>query len=249
MIDDASVAVVVPAHDEEHWLGAVLDTMPGFVDRVIVVDDGSRDGTPRVVAARQRVSADRAALALTLLRNPRRCGVGAAIARGYREACRQGASVIAVMAGDGQMHPDDLLDVVEPVVAGRADYAKGNRLGHEEVSRVMPLARRFGSRLLSKLTSAAAGVPVDDSQCGYTAVSARALAQIDLSGLWTGYGYPNDLIGALARAGARIRDVEVRPVYRGERSGLRPWHALTISYIVARVAWRRLARHRELTGG
>lgn len=242
MIGDVVVAVVVPAHNEDGWLGEVLDTMPEFVDRVIVVDDGSRDGTAEQVVRRQAAGTG---VSLTLLRHRQRRGVGAAIASGYREALRQGAAAIAVMAGDGQMHPDDLLDVVRPVAEGRAAYVKGNRLRHRLVRQRMPWSRRIGSWVLSVLTGVAAGVAVTDSQCGYTAISAQALAELDLDRLWPGFGYPNDLIGALARMGARMDEVEVRPVYRGQQSGLRPWHALTIGFVIARVAWRRMVRRRD----
>ena len=65
------------------------------------------------------------------------------------------------------------------------------------------------------------GVPaLSDAQCGFTAVAAAALPALDLDARWPGYGYPNDLLGAVARAGLRLREVTVRPVYRGEASGL-----------------------------
>lgn len=241
MIEGAVVAVVVPAYNEQRWLGEVLDTMPDFVDRIVVVDDGSVDGTAQVVEQRRQLTAP-SGERIALLRHPRNQGVGAAIVRGYEHACRGGAQVVAVMAGDGQMHPDDLLAVVQPVARGDADYAKGDRLHHPQVRRVMPTARYLVSWLLSWLTSRASGVAVCDSQCGYTAASARALSRLDLDGLWAGFGYPNDLIGAFARSGARVADVPVRPVYRGEQSGLRPWHGVTIGFLLARVAWRRRVR-------
>jgi glycosyltransferase involved in cell wall biosynthesis len=239
LIDGLSVAVVVPAHDVEQWLGEVLDTMPSFVDHVVVVDDGSRDGTAAIPASRQ-ASEHGSGRHVTVLRHPRRQGVGAAIAAGYRQACALGAEVVGVMAGDGQMHPDDLARVLEPVVAGHAAYVKGNRLAHPRVWALMPPSRLLGSLLFSWLTSLAAGVRVRDSQCGFTAVSAHALAQLELDRLWPSFGYPNDLIGALATRGLRIAEVPVRPVYRGEPSGLRPWHGLTIGFVIGRVAARRL---------
>ena len=104
----------------------------------------------------------------------------------------------------------------------------------------MPFARRVGTAALAWLTKRAAGIEsLADSQCGFTAISARALDVIDIDTIWTRYGYPNDLLGAAAQAGLRVRDVPVRPVYRGEASGLRPWHLFTIGYVVARVAYRR----------
>src|SRR6185503_465242 len=85
---------------------------------------------------------------------------------------------------------------------------------------------------------AATGLSVDDSQCGYTAIAASAAARLPLDDLWPRYGYPNDLLGLLAQHGMRVRDVPVRPVYAGERSGVRPWHALLVLWVILRRAWR-----------
>jgi glycosyltransferase involved in cell wall biosynthesis len=237
VIERARVAVVVPAHNEERWIAETVRRMPAFVDHVIVVDDASRDATSREAArpADPRVE---------VIRHPDNRGVGAAIVRGYRRARAIGAGVAAVMAGDGQMHPDDLAAVASPIARGEADYVKGNRLGYPGVWRDMPPARLAGTAALAWLTRLATGLPaLSDSQCGFTAISARAIDALgaDLDALWPRYGYPNDLLGALARRGLPIAEVVVRPVYRGEASGLRPWHLATIGFVIGRVAYRRLA--------
>jgi glycosyltransferase involved in cell wall biosynthesis len=240
VLELARVAVVVPAFNEARWIEGTLRGMPGFVDLVIVVDDASRDAT---ADAARRAGAGCPGVEVEVIRHADNRGVGAAIVTGYRRARALGAEVVAVMAGDGQMHPDDLAGVVLPVIRGEADYVKGNRLLYPGVFRVMPAARLAGTAALAFLTRHAAGLAqLEDSQCGYTAISARALAALDLDALWPRYGYPNDLIGALARQGLRIGEVMVRPVYRGEASGLRPWHLLTIGYVIGRVACLRLAR-------
>lgn len=233
MLEGARIAVVVPAFDEERLIARTLRGIPGFVDAIYVVDDASRDATAE--AAR---SLDDPRIRVVVHEANR--GVGAAIATGYREAKAEGADVMAVMAGDAQMHPDDLLPLVLPVVRGEADYAKGNRMAHPCVRTTMPRARYVVGRWLSLLTRWAAGLPsLDDSQCGYTALSARSLDVIDLDGLWPRFGYPNDLIGKLAIAGQRIRDVVVRPVYADEKSGIRPWHVLVILGLIGRIALAR----------
>jgi glycosyltransferase involved in cell wall biosynthesis len=243
VIERARIAVVVPAYNEARWIAETVRSMPAFVDHVIVVDDASRDNSARVV---QRIALEGPGGAgrVEVLRHEVNRGVGAAIVTGYRRARALGADVVAVMAGDGQMHPDDLERVALPLVRGEADYVKGNRLAWPGAIRVMPPARLAGTAALAWLTRRAAGLPrLSDSQCGFTAVSARALSVLepDLDALWPRYGYPNDLLGAVARRGLRLDEVVVRPVYRGEASGLRPWHLLTIGYVVGRVAYRRLA--------
>ena len=148
------------------------------------------------------------------------------------------------MAGDGQMDPRDLAAVVTPIVRGEADYVKGNRLLHPGVFTTMPPARLAGTAVLAWLTRLAAGMPaLGDSQCGYTAIAAGAIDALgrELDSIWPRYGYPNDLLGALCRADLRVGEVMVRPVYRGEASGLRARHLATIGYLIGRVAYRRFA--------
>jgi glycosyltransferase involved in cell wall biosynthesis len=242
VLELARVAVVVPAFNEERWIEGTLRGMPGFVDHVIVVDDASRDAT---ADAARRAGGLCPGPEVEVIRHEDNRGVGAAIVTGYRRARALGAEVVAVMAGDGQMHPDDLAGVLLPVIRGEADYVKGNRLRYPGVFRVMPPARLAGTAALAFLTRHAAGLSaLEDSQCGFTAISARALGALDLDALWPRYGYPNDLIGALAREGFRVGEAVVRPVYRGEASGLRPWHLVTIGYVIGRVAYLRLARPR-----
>jgi glycosyltransferase involved in cell wall biosynthesis len=231
VLEGRRIAVVVPARDEAHWISGVISSMPELVDDIIVVDDGSSDGTGEIA---KRLGA------VVLTRAPAR-GVGAAISAGYEHALRLGADVVAVMAGDGQMCPDDLPRLLAPVLDGAADYVKGDRFSHPDVAHVMPRARRVVGGALSAATALATGIDgLSDSQCGYTVASRRALSSVDLSALWPRYGYPNDLLSLLAQAGMRVRQVTVRPVYRGEASGLRFWHVATIGALIGRAALRRL---------
>jgi glycosyltransferase involved in cell wall biosynthesis len=224
----ARVAVVVPAWCEERLIARTLRGMPGFVDHVIVIDDASPDRTSEVV----RASGDPR---VVLERHPVNRGVGASIVTGYRRALALEAQVIAVMAGDAQMDPADLSRVIEPVIRERADYVKGNRFRHPAAS-AMPLSRRVGGKLLSVLTRLGTGLDVDDTQCGYTAISASAVRRLPLDELWPRYGYPNDLLGLLAAQGLRVVEVPVLPVYADEASGVRPWHLATISALIVRRA-------------
>jgi glycosyltransferase involved in cell wall biosynthesis len=209
------IAVVVPAFNEADKIARTIRSVPGFVDHVLVVDDGSRDAT-----ARQAVRSARRGLEVVM--HPANRGVGAAIATGYRRALELGADATAVMAGDAQMDPADLPRLLAPVLAGEADYAKGNRFAWPGCWRHMPMTRFLGNVVLSGLTRLACGYRVFDSQCGYTVASRSALVAIDPDAMFARYGYPNDLLGRLARAGVRVVDVPVRPVYGpGWRSGIR----------------------------
>jgi glycosyltransferase involved in cell wall biosynthesis len=234
VLERARIAVVVPAFNEARWIVETVTTMPAFVDHILVVDDASTDAT----VALARASGD---ARVEALRHAENRGVGAAIMTGYRRARALSADVVAVMAGDGQMDPADLLAVVSPLLRGEADYVKGDRLRFPGVFWTMPPARLAGTAVLAWLTRKAAGLPaLSDSQCGYTAISAGAIDALDLDAIWPRYGYPNDLIGALTARHLRLAEVVVRPVSRGEASGLRARHLATIGYLIGRVAYRRL---------
>ncbi|MBK8255113.1 MAG: glycosyltransferase family 2 protein [Polyangiaceae bacterium] len=231
--------MVIPSYNEEAWIAETVSTIPEFVDHIILVDDASTDATSRVAHSLPDGR-------LEIVRHETNRGVGAAIATGYRTARARGAEAVAVMAGDGQMHPADLYRVVEPIVQQTHDYVKGNRLTHPDVYRSMPLARLAAGHVLGRLTGLAIGKPqLSDSQCGYTAISARAIDALDLDRLWPRYGYPNDLLGEIARRGLSIGEVPVRPVYRGEASGVRPWHVGTVMFLLARTVLRRANERRR----
>jgi len=121
MLEGKSLAVVVPAYDEEELVATTIRGIPDFVDRIIVVDDASRDGT----ADAARAAGDARVEVVTHERN---AGVGAAIVTGYRHAVAEGLDVVCVMAADNQMDPDDLGGIALPVVRGEVEYAKANRL-------------------------------------------------------------------------------------------------------------------------
>jgi len=229
------VGVVIPAFNETRAIAKTVATIPDFVDAVIVVDDCSSDDT----SDRARVNPD-----VVVVRHAENRGVGAAIATGYRHALETGLDVAVVMGGDGQMDPRDMPALLDPIAAGHADYVKGNRFLHPDVWREMPPARIVGNMLLSAATRVTSGYKhVFDSQCGYTAIHARALAKIDLDELWTRYGYPNDLLSRLNIAGVRVADVAVRPIY-GEhwKSGIHLGTALhPIPWVLLRSWGTRLA--------
>lgn len=235
MLEAKRIAVVIPAFREARLIQRTLTTLPAFVDAVYVVDDGSPDATADAARALEDPR-------VRVLKHEVNRGVGAAIVTGYRAAAGEHADVIAVMAGDAQMDPADLAAVLAPVVAGRADYVKGNRFLSSERKR-MPWARRVAGKVLAAATRVASGLDVDDCQCGYTAISRSAVRALPLAELWPRFGYPNDLLLLLAQHGLRVGEVEVRPVYRDEESGIRPWHALLILGLIARRALARRSPH------
>ncbi|HEY2073497.1 MAG TPA: glycosyltransferase family 2 protein, partial [Gaiellaceae bacterium] len=207
-------------------IAETLGGIPGFVDRVVVVDDGSRDAT----VERARSFGDPRVEVIVHEDNR---GVGAAIVTGYRRALEHGLDVVCVMAADNQMDPADLATLVQPVARGELDYAKANRLFTGQAWTLIPRTRYLGNAVLSMLTKIASGYwHVADSQSGYTAIGRPMLAQLDLERVYTGYGFPNDLLVHLNVWNARVRDFPSRPIYRiGERSGIR------YRRVVPRISW------------
>ncbi|MFA6107767.1 MAG: glycosyltransferase family 2 protein [Candidatus Latescibacterota bacterium] len=209
------VALVIPARNEERLIGPTLAAVPELVDRIFVVDDGSRDGTAEVV--RQTAVADPR---VALLSHEENQGVGQAIITGYRQASREGYDVTVVVGGDNQMPLDQVEDLVAPIVEGRADYTKGNRFlmpdaGLED----MPWTRMIPNAFISALTKMASGFyKIFDVVDGYTAISKRAIDLVNWDKAWKGYGYPMDFLVRLNTYGLKVRDVPRRAIYlSGER--------------------------------
>jgi glycosyltransferase involved in cell wall biosynthesis len=220
-----TVAVVVPAYNEDALIGSTVEGIPAFVDRIIVVDDGSKDAT----AARAQ-NADKRVEVISHEKNQ---GVGAAIVTGYKRAIANGVDVTAVMAADGQMDPDDLETLVRAVALGETDYAKANRLFTGQAWQLIPRTRYLGNAALSFLTKIASGYwHVADSQSGYTAVNLETLKLLDLDRVYRRYGFPNDLLVHLNVFNRRVRDYPSRPIYGvGERSGIR------LRHVVPKISW------------
>ena len=229
------VSVVIPAFNEARKIAATVASVPDLVDHIVVIDDASTDDTADATPLSTRVE---------LIRHGKNRGVGGAIATGYRRALDVGSDVAVVMAGDGQMDPEDLPSLLDPIAEGTADYVKGNRFKHPDIWSTMPTHRIVGNIVLSAATRVTSGYShVFDSQCGYTAIHRRALTSIDLDVLWTRYGYPNDLLSRLYVAGVRVIDVPVRPIY-GEhwRSGINFGTALhPLPWVLLRSWGTRLA--------
>lgn len=233
------VCVVVPAYNEESQIARVIDTMPSCVDKIIIIDDCSKDKTSEVVRAHPENAAGR----IQLIRHEENQGVGGAIASGYKWARDNGYNIAVVMAGDAQMDPDDLPALLNPVVDDIADYSKGNRLVTGEAFRKIPKIRFFGNSALSLLTKIASGYwGIADSQTGYTAINARALAAIDWDSMYKRYGQPNDVLVKLNVMGMRVVDVPIEPVYNvGEKSKIKVRKVLfTISWLLVRLFFWRL---------
>lgn len=210
MYKDKTVCVVVPAYNEEKLISRVIETMPDYVDKIVVVDDKSTDKTAEIV----RNYAEQSNGRIILIQHNENQGVGGAIVTGYKWARDNKMAATAVMAGDAQMAPEDLSGLLDPIVDDRVDYAKGNRLFTGNAWQLIPKIRYLGNSFTSLLTKIASGYwHVADSQSGYTVIGLRALETLDLDKIYKRYGMPNDILVKLNIYNFKVTDVPVRPVY------------------------------------
>lgn len=240
MFGGRRVAVVMPARDEAEHIAAAIDSIPDWVDAVLVIDDGSVDGTGDIARAHERSNWSPLVLRTDGL------GVGGAISTGYRmlsdlvdsNLLPPGDWAAVVMAGDAQMDGDDMPSLLSGL--NRVPFVKGDRFSHPEGLGKMPLRRRLGSRILSLLTGLATGRTVRDPQCGYTAVRLSDVRRWGWVHQWSGYGYPNWWLLKLAERSIPFEEAPVRSVYRTETSGIRVRRFLPkISALLFAGLWRR----------
>ena len=238
MYREHKIAVVVPAYNEEVLILDTVRGIPEFVDKIVVVDDCSTDSTKAVVEEEAKERQE-----LILISHGANRGVGGAISTGYVWCRDNDIDIAVVMAGDNQMDPDDLPALLEPVVEGRADYSKGNRLITGEAWQKIPRVRYLGNSALTFLTKIASGYwHVTDSQTGYTALNRHAMDLVPLEDIFPRYGMPNDFLVTLNIYSMRVVDVPVAPVYGiGEKSGIRLKKEIPrLSMLLLRLFLRRM---------
>ena len=214
MFEGQCVAVVVPCFQVAGHVTEVLRGVPGWVDHIVVVDDGSTDELAAAVAA---AGVDRVAL----LRHDVNLGVAAAMVTGLRRALELGADVMVKIDGDGQMDPRYIPALLDPIVAGEADLTKGNRFLRRRPLRSMPLLRHLGNLALSFLTKVASGYwNLFDPTNGYLALRRRLVEELELERLGPRYYFEISLLCEAYLSGAVARDVAIPARYGGERSSL-----------------------------
>lgn len=217
-----TTAVVIPAYNEEGFVGDTIASVPAFVDRIYAVDDGSTDQTWAEIQAAADASGGDADARVIPIQHEQNRGVGGAIKTGYERARGDRIELTAVMGGDGQMEPGMLDELFDPIVDGDADYTKGNRFLDRTGRGSMPSHRFVGNAVLGALTKIASGYwSCGDPQNGYTAISLHALETAAVDEMYEFYGYCNDLLVKLNAARLRVVDVPSPIIYGDEESHIR----------------------------
>ena len=195
------LAIVVFAFNEEESIGAVLGRVPAFIEGidetdVIVVDDGSTDGTRALALAR----------GAHVISHTRNRGLGAAFATAIDAALRAGANIIVSLDGDGQHPPEAIPLLIAPLLAGEADFATATRFSDPLLLPRMPVLNRLGNWLVARITGLACGRPFTDASCGFRAYSRDAALRINIFG---GHTYTQESLLDLARKGVAMTEVPV----------------------------------------
>jgi glycosyltransferase involved in cell wall biosynthesis len=209
------ISLVIPAYNEQKLIKPTLENVPGLIDRIYVVNDGSKDLTPIVVS--QCAKKDKR---IVLINQPKNMGVGQAIITGYQKSAEEGYDITVVVGGDFQMPLEQVATFLDPLVDGKADYSKGNRFLIEgNVFEDMPKIRQLGNALISLVTKIASGMyRIYDVVDGYTAITKHAIKMVNWNKAWKKYGYPMDFLIRLNAYGLRVKDIPRRAIYiKGER--------------------------------
>lgn len=175
MLNKLSIAVVIPALNEEENLGEVIEKIPGFADHIIVVDDGSTDRTAEV--AREKGA--------TVVSHRVNRGVGAALSTGVRTVLGMDVDIMVNMDGDGQFNPPDMEKLVQPILDGQADFVTASRFKDTSYRPLMPLAKYWGNRFMARFISRLTGQKFHDVSCGFRAYSRETLQRLNLFGDFT----------------------------------------------------------------
>ena len=209
------VAVVVPAYKVTSHILDTLSEIGPEVSHIFVVDDACPDGSGKLV---QEKNTDKR---LTVVFHDENLGVGGAMITGYKAALQTDADIIVKLDGDGQMDPALIGELIAPIVNGRADYTKGDRLDSLTGLRQMPSIRLIGNAGLSLLTKISTGYwNITDPTNGYTAIHRDVLKAIPLDMLSKRFFFESDMLFRLSLYRAVVWDVPMQARYGTEKSNL-----------------------------
>jgi dolichol-phosphate mannosyltransferase len=209
------IAVVVPTYKVTSHVVETISEIGKEVSYIFVVDDACPDGSGKLV--QEKVSDSR----VKVIFHEENLGVGGAMITGYKAALETDADIIVKLDGDGQMDPALISELIAPIVNGRADYTKGDRLDSLTGLSQMPSIRLFGNAGLSLLTKISTGYwNITDPTNGYTAIHRDVLKMLPLGMLSKRFFFESDMLFRLSLYRAVVWDVPMQARYGTEKSNL-----------------------------
>lgn len=212
---DGKVAVVIPCYKVRDKVFNVVNTIPEYVEHIIVVDDKCPEQSGDAVSMLGNKK-------VVVIKHEKNMGVGGSMITGYKKAVELGSDIVVKMDGDGQMDPKYLPDLIAPLLNDEADYTKGNRFMDFRALKKMPGIRLLGNSVLSFLVKIASGYwNVIDPTNGYTSIHKRALQKVELDKLSKNYFFESDMLINLNIINAVVKDVPMPARYGDETSSMR----------------------------
>ncbi|HBG70726.1 MAG: glycosyl transferase family 2 [Bacteroidetes bacterium GWF2_43_63] len=217
MVENNSIAIVIPSYKVSSHIAQVIATLPASIDHIIVVDDMCPEKSG-MIAQQIAVNDPR----IQVIFHEKNQGVGGAVISGYYAAMDKNCDIVIKMDGDGQMDPGFIPALIEPLKKNKADYTKGCRFSNPETLRNMPKIRLFGNSMLSFILKVCSGYwNVMDPTNGYTAISIRALKKLRFEHLSKRYFFESDMLVHLNIYNCVVRDIAMPSIYGDEKSSLR----------------------------
>ena len=212
MYRDKSIGVVVPAYKVRDSLYEVINSLPDFIDKIIVVNDACP------ILSYTSIEYVSGVITIHLEKNQ---GVGGAVIAGYNEAMKLGCDIVVKVDGDGQMDASKIKYLIEPILSDKADYTKGNRFRDFEKIKKMPLIRLLGNSCLSLIMKFVSGYwSIMDPTNGFTAISKSALKELKLSKISKRYFFESDMLINLNISNFRVKDIAIPAIYGDENSSM-----------------------------
>ena len=205
--DPAKVAALIPCYQEADHIGGIVTRVRRQLQHVLVIDDGSTDGTGAKAAE---------AGAETIV-HPKNAGKGAAIKTGLRSLLERGVEYALILDGDGQHLPEEIDRFLTAAARESAGIILGNRM-HD--TREMPLARKWTNRVISALISRLCHQAIPDTQCGFRMIHRAVIPSLFCE--CNAYDYETEMILIASRAGYRIATVPISTIYGDEKSKIHP---------------------------
>jgi glycosyltransferase involved in cell wall biosynthesis len=208
------IVAVIPAYNEERYIGSVVLKTRKQVDTVVVVDDGSTDLTAEIAKAAGAI----------VVRHESKQGKGKALNTGFRRVRELDPAAIVMLDGDGQHMPQEVPQVLAPVLHGDADLVVGSR--YLQKGNGVPRHRVWGHRAFNLLTRVASGVGASDSQSGFRAFSPRAIDSIRFSS--DGFSVESEMQFLAKEHGLRLVEVPITADYLDKPKRPVVNHGLTV---------------------